>query len=84
MSDLERVKLREDMGWKTAIQYWKVRAEKAEKECYILRNSAYGIWDAAIEAANIYLTQQYGLSALGNPIDQARIKSIKRVGDKHE
>lgn len=33
--------------------------------------------EAWLDAANVYMTETYGNSALGNPIDRARIRTIR-------
>lgn len=33
--------------------------------------------EAWLDAANVYMTETYGNSALGNPIDRARIRAIR-------
>ncbi len=36
--------------------------------------SSYQAFEETLDAANDYMTQQYGISALGNPIDRGRVK----------
>lgn len=49
-------------------QLWVARAILAERE---------RATESTLDAANSYLTEQYGNSALGNPIDRERVNSIR-------
>ena len=40
------------------------------------------MFEAALDAANSYMTEQYGISALGNPIDRARVKDRLSIPPK--